>query len=423
MASPARITDVLPETLPGDFVEWDEASRSAQPFQSGSGEPGPGVGVVSNPATQAAEAQCTGTPSRNLPRGVLPVSARGSTSGAAALDPAKSLSPASLSSHNIVGQRQAAVPAIDELRPSAPRPNADPAPATMSALDNIHLHSFRTDAGELTRAARKKWPIIAGASAALVVILAAAMTPMLGRGRVPSVKPAAALPPAMTPIQQPEHAAPTRDDSTPTLPKSTAATTTAGEARISSEATPGPVQKNAELSRHPAPIMVDQLHAPTRLNMKVTHAEEASLPPGGFAAADIHGLDNSNAIGAVFDGQKQPKVQIASQQTTSQKQPGEQIASKQAISVPSGVALALLIQKTDPVYPWIAKQAQVSGTIVLAATISKTGKVESLHVVSGPAIFHNSAVEAVRTWRFKPYVLNNQPRAIETMINLHFSVH
>jgi protein TonB len=57
---------------------------------------------------------------------------------------------------------------------------------------------------------------------------------------------------------------------------------------------------------------------------------------------------------------------------------------------------------------------------VLAATISKTGNVENLRVVSGPVMLRMSAVNAVSTWRFKPYIIDNQPTAIETTINMHF---
>jgi protein TonB len=209
----------------------------------------------------------------------------------------------------------------------------------------------------------------------------------------------------MTTVQQPEDAAPTRAHSTMTVPASTAAATTAGEAQASSEATRRPGQKNARLSREQAKMMDDQLHTPTRLQMKATLAEQAPLPSGGIAAPDIDGLDNSRAIGTVFSSPKQPTGLIASQQV---------------VSLPSGVASDLLIQKTQPIYPLIAKTGQVSGTIVLAATVSKTGNVENLRVVSGPVMLRMSAVNAVRTWRFKPYMLYNQPTAFETTINVHF---
>jgi protein TonB len=209
----------------------------------------------------------------------------------------------------------------------------------------------------------------------------------------------------MTTIEPPEYAAPTRAHSTLAVPASTAAATTAGEVNISSEEARRSVQKNARPSREQPQMMDDQLHTPTRLQMKAALAEQVPAPPGGFATADIDGLDNSKAIGAVFGSSKQPTAQIASQQV---------------INVPSGVALGLLIQKTQAVYPLIAKQGHVSGTIVLAATISKTGNVENLRVVGGPVMLRMSAVNAVRTWRFKPYMLYNQPTAIETTINVHF---
>jgi protein TonB len=264
----------------------------------------------------------------------------------------------------------------------------------------------------MTMAARKKWPIIAGASAAVVVIAAAATIPVLHRGEVPSAKSAAALAPAMSGDKQPEDAAPTPAHST-TVPTSSATATSVGQGRISSEATP------RRGSQERAPIMEDQLHRPTRLKVKGNPAEQA---PGGFAAAEIHGLDNSNAIGAAFSSSKQPRVQSASQQTISAKLPRDQTASQQVITVPPALALGLLIEKRQPVYPLIAKAARVSGIVVLVATISKTGTVESLQVVSGPAMLRDSALNAVRSWRFKPYFVNNQPTAIQTTINLHFSV-
>jgi protein TonB len=291
----------------------------------------------------------------------------------------------------------------------------------VSGLPKILFPSLLANAVEITRVARKKWPIIAGASAALAVILAG-MIPTFNLGRVPSAKPVAVPAPTMEVSQLPEDVAPTRARSTVTVPKSTPAATTAAAAQIRSDATPRPVQKNAKLSRESAAMMDVQLHTPSRLRMRAALAEQADLPPGGLAAVEIPGLENSKAIRTVFGSPKQPRVQIGSQQVIKPKDPKEQIESQRAISVSSGVALGLLIQKTQPAYPLFAKTAHVSGTVALAAAISKTGNVESLRVLSGPAALRKSALDAVSTWRFKPYMLNNQPTAIETTINLHFSL-
>jgi periplasmic protein TonB len=77
---------------------------------------------------------------------------------------------------------------------------------------------------------------------------------------------------------------------------------------------------------------------------------------------------------------------------------------------------------SDPVYPPIAKAARISGTVVLSATISKAGTIEGLKVMSGPPMLQNSALEAVRNWRYKPYILNGEPVEVETQINVVFNL-
>jgi protein TonB len=59
---------------------------------------------------------------------------------------------------------------------------------------------------------------------------------------------------------------------------------------------------------------------------------------------------------------------------------------------------------------------------VLRATISKQGRITDLHVVSGPAMLQQAAMEAVRTWRYRPYLLNNEPVEVETTINVIFTL-
>jgi protein TonB len=82
----------------------------------------------------------------------------------------------------------------------------------------------------------------------------------------------------------------------------------------------------------------------------------------------------------------------------------------------------MLIHKTAPVYPEFAKAARVSGTILLIANISKTGAIEGLHVISGPAILRGPAMDAVKTWRYRPYMLDNQPVEVQTTIKVIFSL-
>jgi protein TonB len=90
--------------------------------------------------------------------------------------------------------------------------------------------------------------------------------------------------------------------------------------------------------------------------------------------------------------------------------------------VSSGTEEGLLIQKTMPAYPVIARATGTSGTVTLAAIISKTGTIENLRVISGPMMLQQAALDAVRTWRYRPYLLNGQPVEVETTVSVVFTM-
>jgi periplasmic protein TonB len=79
------------------------------------------------------------------------------------------------------------------------------------------------------------------------------------------------------------------------------------------------------------------------------------------------------------------------------------------LAISSGVMAGNKISGGVPQYPAIARMARVQGTVVLAATISKSGTIENLRVIGGPAMLVAAAMEAVRTWRYRPYLLNGSP--------------
>ncbi len=97
-------------------------------------------------------------------------------------------------------------------------------------------------------------------------------------------------------------------------------------------------------------------------------------------------------------------------------------APPKKIAISSGVATGLLVQEVRPIYPPIAKAARVSGTVVLQATISKSGTITNLRVVSGNAMLQSAALEAVRQWRYRPYMLNGDPVEVDTTINVVFNL-
>lgn len=81
-----------------------------------------------------------------------------------------------------------------------------------------------------------------------------------------------------------------------------------------------------------------------------------------------------------------------------------------------------LIRKVQPAYPALARSARIQGTVVLQAFISKDGSIENLRLLSGHPMLAPAAIEAVKQWRYRPYILNNEPLEVETQITVNFSL-
>jgi protein TonB len=86
----------------------------------------------------------------------------------------------------------------------------------------------------------------------------------------------------------------------------------------------------------------------------------------------------------------------------------------------SHLSEANLLHRVQPTYPALARQARIQGAVELRAIISKTGTIENLVVVRGHPMLATAAVEAVRQWRYRPYLLNGEPIEVETGITVNF---
>lgn len=133
--------------------------------------------------------------------------------------------------------------------------------------------------------------------------------------------------------------------------------------------------------------------------------------PEALPSIDVAGMDTYGGLGRdnnLFGGETvRPVVR----------------AAKQApVRVSSMVVEGLLLRKDIPVYPAIAKATGTQGRVVLQATISKNGTIENLRVVSGPTLLQQAALDAVRSWRYRPYLLNGQPVDVETTVNVDFKL-
>jgi periplasmic protein TonB len=79
-----------------------------------------------------------------------------------------------------------------------------------------------------------------------------------------------------------------------------------------------------------------------------------------------------------------------------------------------------LVHRVQPEYPYAAKMAYIQGAVVLRAIISKEGTIENLQVVHGHPMLVKAAIDAVRQWRYRPYILNDNPVEVETEVTVNF---
>jgi protein TonB len=179
------------------------------------------------------------------------------------------------------------------------------------------------------------------------------------------------------------------------------------------EAQPRIIARNQTLPAHPiaspAPMQLDLSRA--RTITQPTNSESGPPPAGG--GIEIFSMDGTGSVpGALPNNIFRPA-----------QPPAVKPATPRVITLSSGVAGGLLFYQTRPAYPPIAKATGTSGPVVLAATISSSGTIENLRVLSGNPMLRQAAVEAVKTWRYHPYLLNNQPVAVETTITINFSLN
>jgi periplasmic protein TonB len=122
------------------------------------------------------------------------------------------------------------------------------------------------------------------------------------------------------------------------------------------------------------------------------------VPPYGLPA----GLDTG-------DSGSHPSVTVASTRT-----------ANKPIHISSGVSAGMLITPIRPLYPAIARAAHIEGAVVVEAIISRTGTIESLHVISGPMMLQSAAIDAIRAARYQPYRLNGEATDVQTTITVNF---
>jgi len=128
---------------------------------------------------------------------------------------------------------------------------------------------------------------------------------------------------------------------------------------------------------------------------------EAAAPD----AVSANSQSNDNAISGLMS------------MPSSVPQPGPQ-----TMKVSQGVSQGLLIKKVAPVYPARAMQAHMQGAVLLLATISKDGDITAVKLLKGEPVLARAAMDAVKQWKYRPYLLDSLPMEIQTQITVNFTL-
>jgi len=160
------------------------------------------------------------------------------------------------------------------------------------------------------------------------------------------------------------------------------------------------------------PVISTQIMMPGRIPATVSVGDDPAPQPPGEPCTGICG-----AIGPATGGPEIPGI--------SSLLPGERImptlrTQPERFFRTSRMMEGSLIRRVQPVYPPLARSARIQGPVVLAAVINKSGTIDNLRALSGHPMLVPAAVDAVRQWRYRPYILNDEPVEVETQITVNF---
>lgn len=174
---------------------------------------------------------------------------------------------------------------------------------------------------------------------------------------------------------------------------------------------PPPVRVQAMRVENASPVSMSSA-APARIE-----AIHGNLPTRGTPSSDG---DEAPALVSSGSGMTPMGSGTAIEGIGSGSGPVVRAAPTGKVRVSAGVSAGMLLSEMRPVYPQIARAAGISGTVVVTATIDKTGRIIGAQAVSGPAMLRGAALDAVRAARYRPYLLNGEPVEVETTVSVTF---
>ncbi len=168
----------------------------------------------------------------------------------------------------------------------------------------------------------------------------------------------------------------------------------------------------------PTEIQEGRVVAPNRVPEQIAVLQEDSPPPAPPGGPDRWGVQG----GIGHDAQGSSLWSNLIRPAPAAPPTPKPEAPRAPVTVGGDVQEGKAIYRPAPIYPPLARQARIQGTVVLEAIISRSGTIESLKLVQGHPMLVPAAVEAVRQWRYRPTLLNGEPVEVQTTITVHFTL-
>jgi periplasmic protein TonB len=179
---------------------------------------------------------------------------------------------------------------------------------------------------------------------------------------------------------------------------------------------PPPAAAPVKVIRQTDLLDTGALRTPTRIPKKVEMIKEEEAPPpapvGGVVGGVPGGIPGGQ-LGGVIGG-------IISDSRNMAAVP--KLEPPKRIRVSQGVTQGLRIHYVEPIYPRIAQAARITGVVQLHAVIGKDGTIHELEAISGHPMLIQAAIEAVKQWRYRPYLLNGEAVEVDTNITVSFQI-
>ena len=157
----------------------------------------------------------------------------------------------------------------------------------------------------------------------------------------------------------------------------------------------------------------------TGITAPVNKTQEAPPPPAGATGGVPEGVPGG-VVGGSSSGVSSEMLNSAPSVPVLAKSPVPMPVRRMRIA--SRVAEANLIHDVAPQYPAEAGRARIEGTVVLMAVIGKDGSVQDVQVESGLPVLAQAAINAVRQWRYKPYLIDGEPVEVDSRITINFTL-